>query len=211
MKVSLGAPPSDIIGIEDTESDLIWTQCVPCNGFCKQFNPLFNPIHSSTYKTVSCSSSQCPMLDQETLILKSSTGKDQVSLKNVVFGCGHHYAGTFNDHEMGIIGLGGGSFSLISQMASSFGIKNAFCQCLVPFHTDTRISSKMSFGNGSQVSGNGAVSTPVVSKQDKTPYLVVLNGTSVEGKFIPFNGNEGFHYSARGARRLVIFETNNNL
>ena len=120
--------------------------------------------------------------------MKSTKGQDIVSFKNFVFGCGHKDTGTFNDHEMGIIGLGGGPLSLISQMASSFGMK-MFSQCLVPFGTDTRISSKMSFGDGSQVSGNGVVSTPLVSKQDKTLYFVTLNGISVEGTFIPFNGD----------------------
>ena len=121
--------------------------------------------------------------------MQSSTGKDKVSFQNFVFGCGHHDTGVFNDREMGIIGLGGGPLSLISQLASSFGMKKMFSQCLVPFGTDTRISGKMSFGDGSQVSGNGVVSTPLVSKQDKTPYFVTLNGISVEGTFIPFNGN----------------------
>ncbi|XP_028805681.1 aspartic proteinase CDR1-like [Neltuma alba] len=221
IKISLGTPPKEIFGIADTGSDLIWTQCVPCDGCYKQINPMFNPQTSSTYKAVSCSSSQCLMLDpvsrgcdqkvcnytyayadssethgflsQETLILKSTTrgqgGQVMTTLNNVVFGCGHNDKGTFNDHEMGIVGLGRGPLSLISQMGSSFGIKKMFSQCLVPFHTDTRISSKMSFGDGSQVSGNGVVSTPLVSKQDKTPYFVTLNGISVESTFLPFNGN----------------------
>ena len=63
MKMSLGTPQRDIFGIVDTGSDFIWTQCVPCNGCYKQINPLFNPKTSSTYKTVSCSSPQCLMLD----------------------------------------------------------------------------------------------------------------------------------------------------
>ncbi|PKI18245.1 hypothetical protein CRG98_049481, partial [Punica granatum] len=61
---------------------------------------------------------------------------------------------------MGLIGLGKGPISFISQMGSAFGARR-FSQCLVPFHTDPSISSKMSFGVGSEVKGPGVVSTPM--------------------------------------------------
>ena len=31
MKASIGTPPVDIYDIIDTASDLVWTQCVPCD------------------------------------------------------------------------------------------------------------------------------------------------------------------------------------
>nr|KYP52676.1 Aspartic proteinase nepenthesin-1 [Cajanus cajan] len=214
MELSIGTPPFPIYAIADTGSDLTWTQCVPCNNCYKQRNPLFNPHKSSSYTNISCQSDLCHKIDtgvcspqnlcnytyayasaaitqgvlaQETITLTSTTGKP-VSLKGIVFGCGHNDTGGFNDHEMGIIGLGGGSVSFISQIGSSLGGKR-FSQCLVPFHTDPSVSSKMSFGKGSEVLGEGVVSTPLVAKQDKTPYFVTLLGISVGNNYLHFNGS----------------------
>ncbi|KAJ1391248.1 Xylanase inhibitor, C-terminal [Sesbania bispinosa] len=214
MELSIGTPPIRIFGIADTGSDLIWTQCVPCSNCYKQINPLFDPTESSTYTNVPCESELCHKLDtgvcspqkscnytyaygdssithgalaQETVTITSTTGAP-LSLKEILFGCGHNDSGTFNDHEMGIIGLGGGPLSLISQISPLFGGKK-FSQCLVPFHTDIRISSRMSFGRGSEVSGDGVVSTPLVASQDQTPYLVTLLGISVGGTYLPFNSS----------------------
>jgi len=215
MEISIGTPPFKVYGIADTGSDLTWTQCVPCNGCYKQLNPMFDPKKSSSYSNISCDSKLCHIVDtgvcnpqkqcnytygygdgsmtqgalaQETLTLTSTTGAS-VPLKGFVFGCGHKDSKEgFNDHEMGIIGLGRGPSSLISQMGSTFGGK-MFSQCLVPFHTDVRVSSKMSFGKGSKVSGEGVVSTPLVVKQDKTPYFVTLLGISVGNKYLPYSGS----------------------
>ncbi|QCD91771.1 aspartic proteinase CDR1-like [Vigna unguiculata] len=214
MELSIGTPPFKIYAIADTGSDLMWTQCVPCNDCYKQINPMFDPTKSSSYTNVPCSSNLCHLLDtgvcspqkecnytyaygdgsmtqgvlaQETVTFTSTTGAS-VPLKGIVFGCGHNDSKNgFNDHEMGLIGLGGGPASLISQMGSSFGGK-MFSQCLVPFHTDERVSSKMSFGRGSKVSGSGVVSTPLVTKEDKTPYFVTLLGISVGNKYLPYSG-----------------------
>ena len=214
MELSIGTPPVTIYGIADTGSDLIWTQCVPCNNCYKQLNPMFDPQKSSTYRDISCESKACHKLDtgvcspqnqcnytyayasasatqgvlaHETITFTSTTGQP-VSLAGIIFGCGQNDTGSFNDHEMGIIGLGGGPVSLISQMGSSFGSKK-FSQCLVPFHTDISISSKMSFGDGSEVLGDGVVSTPLVTKEDKTPYFVTLHGISVGDTYFPFNSS----------------------
>jgi len=212
VEISIGTPPFKVYGIADTGSDLIWTQCVPCNGCYKQLNPMFDPKKSSSYSNISCDSKLCHelgvcspqkqcnytyaygggamtqgVLAQETVTLTSTTGTT-VPLRSIVFGCGHNESDGFNDHEMGIIGLGGGPASLISQTGSSFGGK-MFSQCLVPFHTDVSVSSKMTFGKASKVSGGGVVSTPLVAKDDKTLYFVTLLGISVGKRYLPYNGS----------------------
>ncbi|KAE9596494.1 putative nepenthesin [Lupinus albus] len=215
MELNIGTPPVKIYGIADTGSDLTWTSCVPCEGCYKQLNPLFDPTKSSTYSNISCQSDQClhwldtgkcssnnqcdytyayasasvtqGILAQDTITFISATGKP-VPLQGVAFGCGHNDTGSFNDHEMGIIGLGGGPISLISQIGPSIGGKR-FSQCLVPFHTDVSITSKMSFGDGSEVTGDGVVSTPMVIKEDKTPYFVTLNGLSVGSTYLPYDSS----------------------
>ncbi|TXG48680.1 hypothetical protein EZV62_024555 [Acer yangbiense] len=87
-------------------------------------------------------------------------------------------------------GLGGRNSSLVSQVCSKFGTKK-FSHCLVPFHTDPSLTSKMYFGSNSEVSGPGVVSTPLVPKDGKiTFYFVTLEGTSVGDKFIPYNSSQ---------------------
>ncbi|OIV95431.1 hypothetical protein TanjilG_06893 [Lupinus angustifolius] len=218
LELSIGTPPVKIYGILDTGSDLIWTQCVPCLNCYKQLDPLFDPKKSSTYTDISCQSDKCHLLiapacsgentcdytygyadssvtrgtlASETITFKSSTGQP-IQLNKIIFGCGHNNKGTFNDHEMGIIGLAKGPTSLISQIGSSFGGKK-FSQCLVPFHTDISISSKMSFGKGSEVLGDGVVSTPLVNGQIGTSYsslyFVTLQGISVEDTRFQISNN----------------------
>ncbi|OIV92621.1 hypothetical protein TanjilG_17972 [Lupinus angustifolius] len=215
MELSFGTPPVKIYGIADTGSDLTWTQCVPCIDCYKQLNPLFDPTKSSTYSNISCQSDKCShwldtgvcssqnqcnytyayasasvtrgVLAQDTVTFTSPSG-NPISLPGIAFGCGHNDTGSFNDHEMGIIGLGGGPISLISQIGPSIG-GTKFSQCLVPFHTDVSITSKISFGDGSEVIGDGVVSTTMVSKEDKTPYFVTLNGLSVGDKYLPFDSS----------------------
>jgi hypothetical protein len=214
MELYIGTPPIKIMAEVDTGSDLIWVQCVPCSGCYKQINPMFDPTKSSTYNNISCDSSLCQqiyshecspeklckytygygdssvtngVLGREKITLTSNTG-ESVSLQNILFGCGHNDTGNFNDHEMGIIGLGQGPLSLVSQIGPLSGGKK-FSQCLVPFHTDIEISSKMSFGKGSEVLGDGVVTTPLVSREQDISYYVTLLGISVEETYLPFDSS----------------------
>jgi hypothetical protein len=70
------------------------------------------------------------------------------SIPDIVFGCVHHNNGTFGEAGSGIIGLGGGSFSLISQLNKSFG--GSFSYGL-----SQNTTSKISFGGNAVVSGSG--------------------------------------------------------
>lgn len=59
MEVGIGEPPLSYSGILDTGSDLIWTQCLPCDYCYNQTSPIYDPIQSSTFMTVPCNSSEC--------------------------------------------------------------------------------------------------------------------------------------------------------
>ncbi|KAL3739115.1 hypothetical protein ACJRO7_020506 [Eucalyptus globulus] len=180
MNISLGNPRVTILGIADTGSDLIWTQCKPCADCFKQAAPLFDPRKSSTYKDIPCHTSLCGVLDQtacygrpglctyaysygeksytagtlatETFTIGSTSGRP-VSFPKVIFGCGHRNNGNFDPHQSGIIGLGGGSASLISQMGNATGGK--FSHCLVPHSSNHQASSKLNFGANAVVAGPG--------------------------------------------------------
>ncbi|CAI0432880.1 unnamed protein product [Linum tenue] len=171
VNISLGTPPFPIVAIADTGSDIIWTQCKPCTDCYKQDAPLFDPKSSSSYRTVSCSSN--------------------------VIGCGHDNAGTFSPKGSGIVGLGGGPASLVSQLGSSIGGK--FSYCMVPYAA-AKPTSLMNFGTNAVVSGNGVLSTPLISDPSQpTFYFLQLEAVSVGSKKIAFQGS-----SIGGSGNIII-------
>ncbi|KAH0974679.1 hypothetical protein GBA52_016578 [Prunus armeniaca] len=118
----------------------------------------------------------------ETLTVGSTSGRP-TSVPKVVFGCGHENGGTFDESGSGLIGLGGGPLSLISQlMKLTSGGK--FSYCLVP--TVNTAASKISFGSAGVVSGSGAVSTPLVAKNPDTFYYLTLEAISVGEKRLAY-------------------------
>lgn len=215
LNISIGTPPRTLIGIVDTGSDLIWTQCIPCKDCFKQETPLFDPASSLTYKALSCGSKQCHLLTEASCSSTRfchynytygdgsyTTGNlsldtvtlNSVSVPGTVFGCGHQNGGIFSGIESGIVGLGSGAVSLVSQIGKSVGGK-FFSHCLVPTMStqmDPNISSKMYFG--SKVSGPGVLSTPLLSNGTETYYYLELQGISVGGNrfTIDVNSSQAF-------------------
>ncbi|KAF2306783.1 hypothetical protein GH714_021381 [Hevea brasiliensis] len=116
----------------------------------------------------------------DTITLGSTSGRP-VSLPNSVFGCGQNNQGTFGPQGTGIVGLGGGSISLISQLGSTIGGK--FSYCLVPFFSTTGNSSKLNFGSNGVVSGAGVQSTPLTRKSPDTFYFLTLEAIIPEDFF----------------------------
>ncbi|CAN1233691.1 Aspartic proteinase CDR1, partial [Linum perenne] len=104
----------------------------------------------------------------------------QVSFPKTLVGCSHNNVGKFPPNGSGIVGLGGGSASLVSQIGSSIGYK--FSYCLAKFGED-KLTSTMNFGENAVVSG---VSTPLISHPTApTFYFLDLVGVSVGESRIP--------------------------
>ncbi|XP_059664256.1 aspartic proteinase CDR1-like [Cornus florida] len=214
MNLSIGTPPVTILGIADTGSSLIWTQCEPCINCYKQKAPIYNSTRSSTYKAFSCDSKACQALEEppsctgvceytvfygdgsstfgdlaaETFTFGSTSGHP-VSIPKVVFGCGRDNGGIFNESTSGIIGLGGAQLSLVNQLSEN--IHGKFSYCLVPpFNaTSSGVTSKINFGTNATVSGSGVVSTPLVSKTAESFYYLTLEGITVGNKTLPYKSS----------------------
>ncbi|XP_059664248.1 aspartic proteinase CDR1-like [Cornus florida] len=212
MNLSMGTPPVNMIGIADTGSDLLWTQCQPCSDCFQQDAPMFNPKDSSTYQPLTCDSQPCEALDThtcnsdvcqykmsygdqsysngdlavETFIFGSTSGHP-VSVPKVVFGCGRENQGTFNESTSGIIGLGGGPLSIVNQLGDN--IKGLFSYCLVPLNAASSVTSEINFGTNAIVSGSGVVSTPLVSKTPQTYYHLTLEGVTVGNSTLPYKSS----------------------
>jgi len=203
ITVGIGSPAVTQTMLIDTGSDVSRVQCKPCSQCHSQADPLFDPSSSSTYSPFSCSSATCAQLGQEgngcsrsqcqyivtygdgssttgtyssdTLALGSNT------VRNFQFGCSQVESG-FNDQTDGLMGLGGGAQSLVSQTAGTFG--RAFSYCLPPTSSS---SGFLTLGAGT----SGFVKTPMLrSSQIPTFYGVRLRAIRVGGRqlSIPTSG-----------------------
>ncbi|KAF8730465.1 hypothetical protein HU200_017043 [Digitaria exilis] len=67
-QIGLGTPPRKYNVLVDTGSSFSWIQCKPCSQGCyDQDDPLFDGSTSSTYRTLSCSSTSCPLAREATM------------------------------------------------------------------------------------------------------------------------------------------------
>ncbi|XP_074299298.1 aspartic proteinase CDR1-like [Silene latifolia] len=209
MELAFGSPPVLQMGLIDTGSDLIWTQCQPCTQCFKQILPIFDPNKSWSYMDQSCDTQGCLDLSGSqhtctrdnkcfytyqyadnsytagylaTDIITFPQGK---RVPKITFGCSINSDGILYAKEStGVIGLGGGPLSLISQLGSRIGGK--FSYCFIPFSKEGRYTSTINFGDEGEVSGPGVISTPI-TKDDQTFYYLTLNGISVGNTKIPLN------------------------
>ncbi|WVZ24697.1 hypothetical protein V8G54_003241 [Vigna mungo] len=201
MKYSIGTPPFEVVG----GSDLIWTQCRPCIRCYKQNPPIFDPSKSKSYHTLPCNSSFCSSryvesprcsrgtcqyfydyfdnshtagnLATETITIGN---ENPISSSKTVFGCAHDSAGTFPSTGSGIIGLGRGKLSLLSQL----GIRK-LSYCLPP---SLRNTNKIVLGEDAVVSGAEVVRIPLATKSSE--YRITLESLSVGEKRIEFEKQE---------------------
>ncbi|KAH9611990.1 hypothetical protein KSS87_007152 [Heliosperma pusillum] len=219
MNISIGTPPVRMLGIADTGSDLTWTQCKPCVQCYHQSLPIFDPNKSSSYNPVPCGSPTCyTNLASRTCdsagtcsyyysygdksytngVLATEVitfGPHTPPFPGVSIGCGHENDGTFNEKGSGLIGLGGGGLSLISQLKPSIGAQ--FSYCLVPYF-ETTSASKISFGPKASVNGLGAVSTPLVKKDPSTFYFLTLESIGIGNVTLDYKTYSAHYYTEEG-------------
>ncbi|CAL5019266.1 unnamed protein product [Urochloa decumbens] len=199
ITVGIGSPAVNQTMLIDTGSDVPWVQCKPCSQCHSQEEPLFDPSTSSTYSPISCSSATCTKLEQDkagngcsnsecqyyakygdgsrtsgtyssdTLTLGSTT------IPNFQFGCGRAQSG-MHEKSAGLMGLGGGAQSLVTQTSGTFG--TAFSYCL-PATSSSPGFLKLGAGTG----GSGFAKTPMIrSSPIPTYYGLRLEGIRVGGK-----------------------------
>ncbi|XP_072984644.1 aspartic proteinase nepenthesin-1-like [Typha latifolia] len=220
IDLTIGTPPLPFSAILDTGSDLIWTQCKPCNQCFSQPTPLFDPSNSSSFSTLSCGSSLCKsltnsacqqqecvyyypygdksstsgVLSSETFILGS---QNKVAVPNLGFGCGVLQQGDFSNAS-GLVGFGRGPLSLVSQLGVT-----QFSYCFTSFNET--ISSTLLFGSPADLnsSTNIQIQTTSLITNPLIPsfYYLSLNGITVGNTLLPIpksafalkqNGTGGF-------------------
>ncbi|KAJ1271233.1 hypothetical protein BS78_06G113200 [Paspalum vaginatum] len=198
MDLAIGTPALSYAAIVDTGSDLVWTQCKPCNDCFKQSTPVFDPSSSSTYAPLPCSSDLCADLPTSSCTSASRCGYtytygDASSTQGVLatetftlakekapgvaFGCGDTNEGDGFSQGAGLVGLGRGPLSLVSQLGL-----DKFSYCLTSL--DDTAKSPLLLGSAAGISESAATapvqSTPLVKNPSQPSfYYVSLTGLTV--------------------------------
>ncbi|GAB2218560.1 hypothetical protein Drorol1_Dr00001787 [Drosera rotundifolia] len=210
MTLSVGRPAKTYTAIVDTGSDLIWTQCKPCQNCFTQPTPIFDPTKSATYKTLNCKNQLCKALpkykcssrndcsyfyqygDGSFTIgdLSSETftfgtqGSHKSSLPSITFGCGNNNQGTFSDAS-GLVGLGGGPLSLASQMPLK-----KFSYCLTNFGSSLGSTLYMGALADSKLPATKKTFSLVTNSLIPTFYYLPLEGITVGDKKLAISSDE---------------------
>ncbi|XP_049354900.1 aspartic proteinase nepenthesin-1 [Solanum verrucosum] len=196
MQISIGSPSESYNAIMDTGSDLIWTQCKPCKECFDQSTPIFDPSKSSTFEKISCSNKLCEALptsscgdnnceymytygdysSSEGFLASETFTFGKVSIPNVAFGCGNDNEGSGFSQGAGLVGLGRGPLSLVSQLHMS-----RFSYCLTSINEDAYSqSSTLLMGSMAHDDYNNIITTSLVKNPTQPSfYYLSLKGISV--------------------------------
>ncbi|KAF8369533.1 hypothetical protein HHK36_032447 [Tetracentron sinense] len=222
MKLAIGTPPKPFSAIMDTGSDLVWTQCKPCDQCFDQATPIFDPKQSSSFSKLSCSSDLCKALSAstcssgceylyaygdysttqgvmatETFTFGDSPG--DVAVPHIGFGCGEDNQGSGFTQGAGLVGLGRGPLSLVSQIGSG---KFSYCMTSVD---DTKTSSLL-FGSlaSSKKKSGEIISTPLIKNPSQPSfYYLSLEGITVGETLLPISKST-FALAGDGSGGLII-------
>ncbi|KAF5745057.1 aspartyl protease family protein [Tripterygium wilfordii] len=199
LEFSIGTPlKTDQLVLLDTASDLIWIQCKSCINCFKQNNPIFDQSESLSFFNLSSSSELCKALPRSTPTIDgwceyyykyrddSSTsgimGRENFTLGDVIvpnlgFGCGEDYEGDGFSPGAGVVGLGRGLLSLVSQLKET---KFAYC---LPSIEDPKNSGRLLIGSPERISIDKLMkTTPLIRNWfEPSRYYVSLEGISVGG------------------------------
>lgn len=194
-RLGLGQPAKEFYMVLDTGSDITWVQCEPCSDCYQQSDPIFDPSGSTTYSRLSCDAAQCSALDvsacnTQSCLYQVSYGDgsftvgdfatETVSFGNsgsfpkVAIGCGHDNEGLFVG-AAGLIGLGGGSLSIPTQIKAS-----SFSYCFVD--RDSASSSTLNFNSARP--GDSVIAPLLRNSRRSTFFYVGITGISVGGRIL---------------------------
>ncbi|KAL2614245.1 hypothetical protein R1flu_025937 [Riccia fluitans] len=115
------------------------------------------------------------------------SGGAPLQIEQILFGCGHSNIGLFQGSG-GLLGLGQGAISFVSQIGNLFG--NKFSYCLVPRDHPLGVKSPLVFGEDSAYASleNKMQWTPILKNTPvDTFYYINITGVSVAGETLPIS------------------------
>ncbi|XP_078430755.1 eukaryotic aspartyl protease family protein [Wolffia australiana] len=217
VNLAVGTPPVPFSAIIDTGSDLTWMQCQPCTNCYSQSTPIYDPSSSSTYSELSCSSSLCNDLpfsycrssceyvytygdlsSTEGVLATETFSLARVRVSGVGFGCGISNQGEGFHQAGGLVGLGRGPLSLISQLRIG-----RFSYCLT--RLGERRTSPLFLGSlATMDSGSDVRSTPFLRNPGQPSfYYLSLRDISVGSVALKIPGST-FAINRDGTGGMII-------
>jgi hypothetical protein len=145
VRARLGTPAQQLLLAVDTSNDAAWIPCSGCAG-CPTSSP-FNPAASASYRPVPCGSPQCVLapnpscspnakscgfsLSYADSSLQAALSQDTLAVagdvvKAYTFGCLQRATGTAAPPQ-GLLGLGRGPLSFLSQTKDMYGATFSYC------------------------------------------------------------------------------------
>ncbi|BBG98583.1 Eukaryotic aspartyl protease family protein [Prunus dulcis] len=213
MKLSIGTPAETYNAILDTGSDLIWTQCKPCKDCYDQPSPIFDPKspqHSQSYHVKASSVKHYPHKHAPTTLVNGILATEtftfgDVSIPKIGFGCGKDNQGGGFNQGAGLVGLGRGTLSLVSQLKEP---KFSYCLASVD---DTKSSSTLLMGSVANLDNTTSKhadikTTPLIKSPNpdqSTFYYLGLEGISVGDTRLPIK-KDTFALGDDGNGGLII-------
>ncbi|KAI3776253.1 hypothetical protein L1987_46027 [Smallanthus sonchifolius] len=223
MNLAIGTPPETYSAIMDTGSDLIWTQCKPCTKCFDAPTPVFDPKKSSSFSKIPCSNTLCKALptsdcgsdgceylysygdysSTQGILATETFTFDKVAVPAVGFGCGEDNEGSGFNQAGGLVGLGRGPLSLVSQLK-----KSKFSYCLTSINDDTSSenpTSTLAMGTLATETSNDSVFTTPLIKNPSHPsfYYLSLVGISVGDVDLPIKKST-FAVGSDGTGGMII-------
>ncbi|KAL6623560.1 hypothetical protein ACP70R_033439 [Stipagrostis hirtigluma subsp. patula] len=197
----IGDPPQRAEAIIDSGSNLVWTQCAGCRpaGCFRQNLPYYDPTRSRTGRAVPCDGAACALGSEtrcvtrggETCAVDTGYGAGDIAgvlgtetftfqsetAVTLAFGC--ITATNLSPGSLvgasGIIGLGRGALSLVSQLGAT-----KFSYCLAPYFRETVNPSHLFVGSAAGLSaGSPVTSVPLVEDPLGMFYYLPLVGITV--------------------------------
>ncbi|KAK1421585.1 hypothetical protein QVD17_24045 [Tagetes erecta] len=225
MNLAIGTPPETYSAIMDTGSDLIWTQCKPCTKCFNSPTPVFDPTKSSSFSKVSCSDSLCKALptsdcasnrceymyaygdysSTQGFLATETFTFDEVAVHAIGFGCGEDNEGSGFNQGGGLVGLGRGPLSLVSQLK-----KPKFSYCLTSINDETSSSenptSTLVMGSLSmeKLNDTSVFTTPLIKNPSHPSfYYISLVGITVGDVDLPIK-KSSFAIGSDGTGGMII-------
>ncbi|KAL6562894.1 hypothetical protein OROHE_005481 [Orobanche hederae] len=195
VRAKIGTPAQTLLVAIDTSNDAAWFPCAGCDG-CS--SATFNSTKSSTFRSLTCRAPQCNQVTNSNCegatcgfnwrygssSVSASLVQDNItlatdSISNYNFGCVRKTTGT-SFPAQGLLGLGRGPLSLLSQTGSLY--QSTFSYCL-PSYKSTNSTGSLRLGPNSQP--KNIKTTPLLKNLKRSSlYYVNLMAIRVGGKVV---------------------------
>lgn len=158
VRAKVGTPAQTLLMAMDTSNDAAWVPCTGCVG-CS--SPLFNLAKSASFKPLGCQAPQCKQVPNPTCVgttcsfnmtygsstINVSLSQDNITLATdaipaYAFGCIQKATGT-SVPQQGLLGLGRGPLSLLSQAQNLYQYTFSYC---LPSFKSSNFSGSLRLG-----------------------------------------------------------------